>query len=197
MKRNYLITFIILSLLCSCGVNTNPPSYVKELVVYEEGYQGSSKAYAVYFILADAYGNMTASNGVAYIEFAEEREKTWYDEYNENPAKYKGTSLEKRAIARKNREEAQKESSSAISSWTPTLHSEEEHCIYSKVFYNVSVERFRMAKVGMGPFEREVLLYSLGRISLHSKPNKSHGKVYLLFKTEDGNEIRGETAVYY
>ncbi|MGE5580219.1 MAG: hypothetical protein ACM3WU_09275 [Bacillota bacterium] len=51
----------------SCSNNTKPPSYIKELVTYEEG-----DGLIVYFILADENGEMTGCDGAATIKITQE-----------------------------------------------------------------------------------------------------------------------------
>lgn len=62
------ITVLLLAVLSTaCSNNTKPPSYIKELVTYEEG-----DGIVVYFILADDKGEMTGCDGTAAIEIWQE-----------------------------------------------------------------------------------------------------------------------------
>ena len=58
-----LLVLVALLLSCSTGIkNTNPVDYMKDVVAYEEG-----DGVIVYFILADAGGAMTTSDGKAEL----------------------------------------------------------------------------------------------------------------------------------
>lgn len=62
------VACVLLALVCvACGSNTKPPSYIKELVTYEEG-----DGLIVYFILADENGEMTGCDGAATIKITQE-----------------------------------------------------------------------------------------------------------------------------
>ena len=80
--------------------------------------------------------------------------------------------------------------------------SEEEHSyiLYSNTI-PVDNTSFQKAKVGMGAFEHEVILYSLGRIpysSFNTTPkDKSLGKVSIEFKTNTGKVIKGENSFMF
>jgi len=58
MKKILLALSIIL-LFNACGLNQNPPSYIKEVVAYKEGSDGL----VVYFVLADSNGQPTTASG--------------------------------------------------------------------------------------------------------------------------------------
>jgi len=60
-------------LINSCGLNQNPPSYIKDVVAYKEGSDGI----VVYFVLADSNGQPTTANGKVNIKITETR-----SEYN-------------------------------------------------------------------------------------------------------------------
>lgn len=49
------------------GLNTNPPSYVKQVTAYKEG----TRAFVVYFTLADSTGAMTAADGQVTLTISE------------------------------------------------------------------------------------------------------------------------------
>ena len=66
MRKTAIFTFILA--LVSCGLNQNPPSYMKEVVAYKEGSDGL----VAYFILADGSGAMTTGNGSVTIKITEE-----------------------------------------------------------------------------------------------------------------------------
>ena len=68
MKKLFL-TLSIVILIMGCGLNQNPPSYIKQVSAYKEGSDGL----VVYFILADSSGAMTTSEGTVIIEISEER----------------------------------------------------------------------------------------------------------------------------
>ena len=54
--------------LSSCKhVNDNPPEYIKDIVVYQEG----SDAFAMYFVLADFNGAMTTADGDVILTITE------------------------------------------------------------------------------------------------------------------------------
>jgi len=69
MKKALLALSIIILLLMGCGLNQNPPSYIKQVSAYKEGSDGL----VIYFILADSSGAMTTSEGTAKIVITEER----------------------------------------------------------------------------------------------------------------------------
>jgi hypothetical protein len=62
-------------LLVSCNasspppLNTNPPAYIKSLVVYREGYDGLM----IYFVLADASGQPTTSSDPVHLVILDKR----------------------------------------------------------------------------------------------------------------------------
>ena len=192
MKKHHFVLFVLLNLLVSCGLNTNPPSYVKDIVVYKEGYQGDFKSYEVYFVLADDNGQMTTSNGSVTIEFAEERKEAWFD----NPEKYKGTPYEAYAKQAKQDEKKFETMSSTSIDVGSTLHSQEERSLNNHQF-RVTIEDFQNTEVGQGAFKHKAIIFPLGRITLYKRPLNSIGKVYLLFRTEDGKEIKGETDIIF
>jgi len=64
MKRLFLALSIVF-VLFSCGLNKNPPSYVKDVVAYKEGAGGDR--IVIYFILADSGGKMTTANGAVKL----------------------------------------------------------------------------------------------------------------------------------
>lgn len=60
MNRLVLSVFACVTLLVAgCGLNENPPSYIKEVVSYREGIDGM----VVYFVLADDNGAETTWDG--------------------------------------------------------------------------------------------------------------------------------------
>jgi len=64
--------FMALSVgVAGCVLNSNPPEYVKELVVYKEG----SEALMIYFVLADASGVPTTADGELALSIVEESYK--------------------------------------------------------------------------------------------------------------------------
>jgi len=67
---------------------------------------------------------------------------------------------------------------------------------------SLSVQRstFQKAKVGLGAFEHEVILLSLGRIaysSFSAAPKEMTGKILVEFRTEDGHLLKGESTVFF
>ncbi len=121
IARFMLCVLVAFSLfLGGCGddsINTNTPEYIKEIATYREGYE----SIVVYFILADAYGDMTTCDGSATLIITDE--------------------------------------DGALFVVSPYLDPED--------FYET--------KSGQGAFERDVLVYSFGRISyssfLNSRPS--------------------------
>jgi hypothetical protein len=66
----WILIITVLIMFSSCKpANTSPPAYLKNIVVYREGYD----AVAVYFILADSSGTMTAANGSITIDISLKR----------------------------------------------------------------------------------------------------------------------------
>jgi len=66
MKKIISLVMVVLMfvvLLSGCGLNTNPPEYMKDVVVYNEGSDGI----VVYFVLADETGEMTTADGTVYL----------------------------------------------------------------------------------------------------------------------------------
>jgi hypothetical protein len=59
---------------------------------------------------------------------------------------------------------------------------------------------FRRAKVGLGAFEHEVIMFPVGRISYSSfskRPSEMTGKVQATFATEDGRSLKGEETIVF
>lgn len=75
MISRLLVLMVIVVGLSSCGNNTNPPEYIKQVVAYKEGSDGLM----VYVVLADKDGNPTSAD--ALIEFIFEAKKTYTDGY--------------------------------------------------------------------------------------------------------------------
>jgi hypothetical protein len=78
--KKLLIPVLMLSImfLLSCSqLNDNPPDYVKEVVAYKEGSEG----FMIYFILADASGKMTTSNGNITLTISETRNSYYFGIY--------------------------------------------------------------------------------------------------------------------
>jgi hypothetical protein len=178
------LCFLLVNLLVSCGLNNNPPSYIKDFIVYKEGYDDS---YVVYFILADASGKMTTANGNVSMEIAEEA--PWYI----NP--WDKVSDKKRKLYEKMKQE-HKQLQEQLYPGRIQLCSDNEWCI-KRIDTYVNATDFQNAEVGQGAFEHKVVLYSLGRITLYSKPSNFSGKVYLSFKTTDRKELKGETDIIF
>jgi hypothetical protein len=73
MKRG-LLTLALLLVACDSisppgPLNQNPPTYLKSLTVYREGYDGL----VIYFVLADANGQPTAASGQFHLEIQDSR----------------------------------------------------------------------------------------------------------------------------
>jgi hypothetical protein len=63
-KTIYIFFIVLIITIVSCKpINSAPPSYIKNIGVYKEGYD----AIAVYIILADSSGIITASNGTVTL----------------------------------------------------------------------------------------------------------------------------------
>jgi hypothetical protein len=59
---------------------------------------------------------------------------------------------------------------------------------------------FRRAKVGLGAFEHEVILFPIGRISYSSfskRPSEMTGKVQVTFITDDSRSLKGEETIIF
>jgi len=154
MTKKLLTLSLLLLALIACGLNDNPPEYVKELVAYEEG-----DGLIIYFILADASGAMTRARGRASLTITQ---TTW--------------------------------------EWDRSLGYLREQ---EQVLYNVTVRvdksDFRKATVGLGLFQREVILYSFGRIPYSRfwrRPEEGIGKVRLAFHCSSGVLEAQETVFF-
>lgn len=72
MKKpcSFVIIILVLLFISGCGqLNDNPPDYVKSVTAYKEGAEGLM----IYFILADASGAMTTSDGKVSLTISETR----------------------------------------------------------------------------------------------------------------------------
>jgi len=67
-----LFLLIAFLLIVGCGLNQNPPSYIKQLSAYKEGQDG----FVAYFILADSDGKMTTGSGLVTIKVIEKSYST-------------------------------------------------------------------------------------------------------------------------
>ncbi len=82
MSKPIFPILLICIVMLSCGggssQNNNPPAYIKDVVCYEEGMD----TWVIYFILADANGEMTSANGIAAlsIKSGEDSEDLLYSE---------------------------------------------------------------------------------------------------------------------
>ena len=59
---------------------------------------------------------------------------------------------------------------------------------------------FRRSKVGLGAFEHEVIMFSVGRIAYSSfskRPSEMTGKAQVTFVTEDGRSLKGEETIIF
>lgn len=62
-----IIGAIAISLINGCNKNSNPPEYIKDVVAYKEG-----DGVVVYYVLADANGQMTTAEGVYDLIISQE-----------------------------------------------------------------------------------------------------------------------------
>lgn len=133
-------------------LNENPPDYIKSVNVYKEGSEGIM----IYFILADASGAMTTSDGSVTLTIVPEDRDCWAcygDLYN--------------------------------------------------MSYTVKKTNFQKAKVGIGAFEHEVILCSIGRIpyssfQLYYLPEEVRtGEVKLEFQRPDGKILKGKSVIFF
>ncbi|MCX6092860.1 MAG: hypothetical protein NTX23_08365 [Candidatus Bipolaricaulota bacterium] len=118
------------------------PSYVKDVVAYEEG----TDAMYVYFVLADASGTEVRAQGRAKLNVYEEGRKLWTTNYS------------------------------------------------------VTTSAFQKGTVGVGGFAHTRLICSLGRIEYSrftTRPTESYGKVEIIFTTQSGKTLRGETSYFF
>lgn len=63
------------SLLGGSGLNSNPPSYIKQVTAIKEG----NRAFQIHFILADDSGQMTTADGTAFVSIVDDAYKTFFD----------------------------------------------------------------------------------------------------------------------
>jgi hypothetical protein len=66
--------------------------------------------------------------------------------------------------------------------------------------FPVDRESFRRAKVGMGAFEHELILFTLGRITYDRflrRPTEISGKVKVEFVTDDQRSLKGEETIIF
>ena len=74
-----------------------------------------------------------------------------------------------------------------------------EITLYSASF-EVKKTNFQKAKVGVGAFEHEVILCSLGRIdysSFRKRPSEISGKVKIEFQTHNALRYKGEDTIFF
>ena len=133
-------------------LNENPPDYIKSVNVYKEGSEGIM----IYFILADASGAMTTSDGSVTLTIVPEDHDCWAN-YGD---------------------------------------------LYT-MSYNVKKTNFQKAKVGVGAFEHEVILCSIGRIpyssfQLYYLPEEVRtGEVNIEFQRPDGKILKGKSVIFF
>ena len=253
----WLLIITMLIMFSSCKpANTSPPAYLKNIAVYREGYD----AIAVYFILADSSGAMTAANGSITLDISLKRnlprkkmesgsfnddlidkilakEAEWedlaekyaavtvnaiyytvqknlgredLDQLSLAAAKKAGSKYEKqRAEVKESLGDLQKK---LINKYKVTKTQVPEHffpfwavdglgnTIYIN-FFDVKAKDFKNTKIGVGAFEREALIYSVGRIPFSDlapffEPNDT-GILKLSFETSDGKILKGEETFYF
>lgn len=67
--------------------------------------------------------------------------------------------------------------------------------------FSISKEQFKKAKVGVGPFSRDIICYSFGRITYdrfkYKVENNMRGKVRLEFETPQGRTLKSEDTFYF
>lgn len=248
----YIILLVALSVvIIACKpVNTNPPAYIKNIAVYKEGYD----AIAVYFILADSSGAMTASDGLVALEISlklkeplvrmtrpskgfndelmnrllekevehDSFDKKWIkDSWNriEAAAKRLNAGIRKSddldAAERRDRDHrfALLDSIHELRKKVIDKHKEARAQIpkeyfplgFSKTiymnFFDVKSKDFKKTKVGIGAFEREALVYLVGRLPFSEFAPYFNaddtGSVKIEFETKDGKVLTGEEPFHF
>ncbi len=79
------------------------------------------------------------------------------------------------------------------------VSTDEEIKLYSVVF-NIKNTDFKKTKIGANAFEREAILYPVGRISysmFDEIPSKSTGKIKLSFRAPYGNPLNEEETITF
>ncbi len=148
--------FAIVAAVSCSRLNERPPSYIRDVTAYKEGSDGLM----VYFVLADANGAMTTSDGTVSLRITQTR--------------------------------------IAVDPHSFQTRQTDEH-LYSTDF-KVKKKEFRKTKVGLGAFERDVILYAVGRIpysSFAKRPSEPIGKVSLWFQTPDNRPLQGEGTIIF
>lgn len=178
LKLILIFIFILTTLLVfGCTrLNQNPPEYIKELVVYTEGYDNL----IVYFILADKSGAMTTSEGTAKLTIKDKRSciRPAYKMVT-TPKGYKSVPLSEEEIQ-------------AIL----------EECRKPLLELSLEIKKtdFGKHKIGKGAFEHKVILCPIGRIpysTFTKSPYTSDGTVILEFQTVDGRTLKAREKFYF
>jgi len=234
-KKKNIILFlcIVLTMLiisCKPTKNVSPPAYLKNIVVYKEGYD----AIAAYFILADSSGAMTASDGLLtvnievkqklalhkrlhdpiWVQLAEEtiKEQGFEHKFNRLNELQKIIFIDEvikgmmKLPGFKNKVEALEDTrKKIIDSYKATYERVPAEFLpqgsnYLK-FIDIKKKNFQFTKVGIGAFEREALIYPVGRIPFSEFAplfkDDDTGILKIEFETPDGKVFKGEETFYF
>jgi hypothetical protein len=74
---------------------------------------------------------------------------------------------------------------------------DEDGRAYSRRSGNVTADQFTKAKIGMGAFEREAILFNIGRWTFPGGSPSGRVTSTLTFTTEDGRELTATDTTYY
>lgn len=246
-----LLVLLVIIIVCK-PINTEPPAYIKNIAVYKEGYD----AIAVYFILADSSGAMTASDGLVALEISLKRKGSL--EWETRPSKsfndeLMNRLLEKEAewdsLHKKSFDETWKEVVSSAKAMVAGKRSVDDPAIAKRRakydeqasaaadsigdlekqiinrykasrtqipkeylplgfsttiyinFFDVKSKDFKKTKVGVGAFEREALVYLVGRLPFSELApyynSDDTGILEIKFETKDGKVLQGEESFYF
>ena len=91
--------------------------------------------------------------------------------------------------------------SETISKWSSTNddYIEKDHVLYSTTIGAKKTD-FRKTKIGMGAFERDAIIFPVGRIEyslFRSNPSETTGKVKIEFQRPDGKILKGEDSIFF
>jgi hypothetical protein len=95
---------------------------------------------------------------------------------------------------------ADKSGQETTSDGTITITIEDNTRLLYKSSQTVSKTEFQNAKLGMGAFQHDALILSLGRLAyseLLSKPKGLTGKVTITFTTPDKRDLKGDATVFF
>lgn len=241
-----LVVLSVVIIACK-PVNTAPPAYIKNIAVYKEGYD----AIAVYFILADSSGAMTASDGLVTLEISLKRKgllkretrpsegfndelmnklleieaeedylnkKGWNEILSDAKSVAAGKSIDDPALVKRRAKSVEQEMAmfrlrTDLANKIINKHKETRKQIpkeyfpvgYSTTiymnFFDVKSKNFKKTKVGIGAFEREALVYLVGRLPFSEFApyfnSDDTGSVKIEFETKDGKVLTGEEPFYF